>query len=145
VKKREAKELDEEAKELDEEAKEEEKEEKRAFEPAHFQGMLALIDEQLLVDELEKSKPKAKRKYKTKPCPHGHQKSQCTECATGRCEHVRSKSNKSKYKQGLRHRPLPARAPEEPVQRLQPAVLLPARAPQELVQGLQKQEIYNSQ
>jgi hypothetical protein len=59
--------------------------------------MLALIDaEQLLVDGLEKSKPKvkvkAKRKYKTKPGQHGQQKSQCKECGTGRCEHGRRKS-----------------------------------------------------
>jgi hypothetical protein len=52
--------------------------------------MLALIDEQLLVEELEKPKPKpkAKSKPKFKPkgtCQHGRQRSQCKDCGTGHC------------------------------------------------------------
>jgi hypothetical protein len=62
--------------------------------------MLALTDEQLLVDGLAKSKPKpkpkpkAKRKYKsTHPCQHGRRKSLCKQdCGTGYCQHGHLKS-----------------------------------------------------
>jgi hypothetical protein len=69
---------------LDEEAKEEAKEEKRVLEAARFQGMLALIDEQLLVEGVSlrsrspsrSPSPSASTRQSPKPCQHGHQKSQ---------------------------------------------------------------------
>jgi hypothetical protein len=108
------------------------------LEAAHFQGMLALIDEQLLIDELEpKPKPKGPE-IRRDHCQHGRKQSE----PVRRMRHGLLPARAPEEPvQGLRYGLLPVRAPEEQVQGLQPVPLLPAQAPAGQVQGLRHRQI----
>jgi hypothetical protein len=112
------------------------------LEAAHFQGMLALIDEQLLIDELEpKPKPKGPE-IRRDHCQHGRKQSE----PVRRMRHGLLPARAPEEPvQGLRYGLLPVRAPEEQVQGLQPVPLLPAQAPAGQVQGLRHRQIGSRQ